>query len=234
MQKKLIVANWKLNPSTLKEAVELVSSIERTKKNTVVLCPPIVYLSQINYPNLGAQDCFWEDKGAFTGQTSPAQLRDLRVKYCIIGHSERRTVGEADDEINAKVKACLAHKITPILCVGYGTTVEQDDLEVVDVLKGQLDVGLAGVDASSVVMAYEPIWAISTGDPYATKKIATPEHAEKIAIFIKSKYSVSKVLYGGSANPSNAQGFLDQPHIDGLLVGGASLVPKHFNQIINY
>jgi triosephosphate isomerase len=226
--KKLIVANWKLNPSTLDEAIKLASSIEQTKKNTVVLCPPTVYLSQIKYPNIGAQDCFWQERGAFTGQTSPLQLKDLSIKYCIIGHSEKRGAGESDGQINAKVKALLAHQIMPILCVGFGTTVEQDDLEVTDVLKSQLEADLADVDSSQIVAAYEPVWAIGTG------KNASPEHAEKIAIFIKTKYGVKKVLYGGSVTNTNAAAFLQQPNVDGLLVGGASLVANNFNQIINY
>jgi len=231
--KKLIIANWKLNPTTLKDVQELVAQIDRKAKNKVVLCPPTIYLSQIDYPNLGAQDCFWKDKGPHTGQVSPAQLKDLGIKYSIIGHSEKRETGDTDEMINAKVKACLEHKITPILCVGFGTTVDQDDLEVIDVLRSQLDMDLNGVDASKVIVAYEPVWAISSGDPYATKKIATPEHAEKIAIFIKTKYKVGKVIYGGSANINNSKGFLQQPNIDGLLPGGVSLIVKDFNQIIN-
>jgi triosephosphate isomerase len=231
--KKLIIANWKLNPPTLKEAQELAGQISKDAKHTVVLCPPTIYLSNIQYPNIGAQDCFWKDKGPHTGQSaSPAQLKDLGIKYCIVGHSEKREVGDTDEMVNLKVRALLEHNLTPILCVGFGTTVEQDDLEVTDVLKQQLDVDLAGFDPSKVVVAYEPVWAISSGDPYATKKIATPEHAEKISIFIR-KYNVTKVLYGGSANLNNSKEFLDQPHIDGLLVGGASLIADHFNQIIN-
>src|SRR5574340_365535 len=103
--KKLIIANWKLNPATLKDARELASKIEQASKNTVALCPPAIYLSQIDYPNLGAQDCFWQEKGAYTGQTSPLQLVDLKIKYCIIGHSEKRGVGETDGQINLKLKA---------------------------------------------------------------------------------------------------------------------------------
>ncbi len=225
--KKLIIANWKLNPTTLKDAQKLSVSISVKAKNTVVLCPPTIYLPSVSYPRLGAQDCFWEEKGAYTGQVSLLQLKDLKIKYCIIGHSEKRGVGESDEMINAKVKAALSHKIIPVLCVGYGTTVEQDDLEVTDVLKQQLDIDLAGLDASSVIVAYEPVWAIGTG------KTASPEHAEKIGIFIKNKYGVAKVLYGGSVNNLNAQGFLQQRNVDGLLVGGASLVPSYFNQIID-
>ncbi|MEK7161657.1 MAG: triose-phosphate isomerase [Patescibacteria group bacterium] len=225
--KKLIIANWKLNPTTLKDAQKLASAISIKAKNTVVLCPPTVYLSSINYPNVGSQDCFWQDKGAHTGQVSPAQLKDLGIKYCIIGHSEKREVGESDEMINVKLKACLAQKIIPVLCVGFGTTVEQDDLEVVDILKQQLAADLAGVDAIKVIVAYEQVWAIGTGN------VASPDHAEKISLFIKNKYKVSKVLYGGSVNAANAKEFLSQPNVGGLLVGGASLNAKDFNQIID-
>jgi triosephosphate isomerase (TIM) len=234
MQKKIIIANWKLNPSTLKEAQSLASKINRKPKNKVVLCPPTIYLSQIDYPNLGAQDCFWAEKGTYTGQTSAAQLKDLGIKYCLVGHSERREFGGDTDEIvNAKVKACIEHKITPILCVGFGTTVEQDDLEVTDVLKAQLDIDLKDVDSSKVVVAYEPVWAISKGNPYATRA-ADADHAEKMAIFIKTRYKPAKVIYGASVNLNNAKGFLQMPNIDGLLPGGVSLIPDHFNQIINF
>lgn len=226
--KKLIIANWKLNPTALKDATKLAASISIKPKNTVVLCPPTIYLSSIQYPRIGAQDCFWQNFGAFTGQTSALQLKDLKIKYSIIGHSEKRAMGETDEMINAKVKACLAQKITPVLCVGFGTTVEQDDLEVVDVLKRQLDADLSGVAPEKIIVAYEPVWAIGTG------KNASPEHAEKISIFIRNRYKVSKVLYGGSVNAVNAKGFLSQANVGGLLVGGASLKASEFNQIINY
>jgi triosephosphate isomerase len=232
--KKLIIANWKLNPATLKDAQKLAAAISLKAKNKVVLCPPTIYLSQINYPSLGAQDCFWADKGTYTGQVSPAQLQDLGVKYCLVGHSERREFGGDSDEIvNAKVKACLAHKITPVLCVGFGTTVEQDDLEVADVLRAQLEIDLKDVDASKVVVAYEPVWAISKGNPYVTRA-ADAEHAEKMAIFIKTRFKAGKVIYGASVNINNAKGFLQQPNIDGLLPGGVSLIAKDFNAIINF
>lgn len=226
--KKLIVANWKLNPATLKEAKKLTLAVKRVRKNTVVLCPPAVYLSVVKYPALGAQDCFWQDRGAYTGQISPLQLKDLKIRYCIVGHSERRIIGETDSQINFKLHSLLEHGITPILCVGYGTTAEEDDLAVVDILRQQLDQDLNGIDAAKVVVAYEPVWAIGTG------KIPSPEHAEKISIFIKTKYQISTVIYGGSANVGNFQTFLSQRNIDGLLVGGDSLMPSHFNQIINY
>jgi triosephosphate isomerase len=231
--KKLVIANWKLNPTSLKEAQKLAGSISSKAKNTVVLCPPTIYLSALNYPNVGAQDCFWENKGAHTGQVSPLTLKSLKVKYCLVGHSERRNTGETETAIRLKVAALLSVGITPVLCVGHGTTVTQDDLEVTDVLRSQLSSGLKGVDSTKVVVAYEPVWAISSGNPYATKKTPTPEHAEKIAIFIRTKFKPNKVLYGGSANSANALGYLSERNIDGLLVGGASLLPKDFNAMIN-
>jgi len=225
--KKLIVGNWKLNPPTLKEAQKLAAAISRKSKHLSVVCPPAGFLAGIQFPRLGAQDCFWENHGAYTGQVSPVQLKSLKVKYCIVGHSEKRALGETDEMVNAKVRATLEQGITPVLCVGFGTKVEQDDLEVTDILQAQLAAGLKEVDASKVVVAYEPVWAIGTG------KNASPEHAEKIAIFIKNKFKVDRVIYGGSVNPYNAKGYLEQPNIDGLLPGGASLIPKYFNQIIN-
>lgn len=225
--KKIIIANWKLNPITSKEAIKLTSQINRKAKNKVVVCPPHVFLSSVKYPNLGAQDCFWEAKGHFTGQVSPLQLKALKVKYCIVGHSERRAVGETDVQINLKLKALLEHKIIPILCVGYGTMANEDDMEVVDVLKSQLQTDLMGVDPSQIIVAYEPVWAIGTG------KTPTADHADRIALFIKTRFGVEKVLYGGSVTKFNAAQFLGQQQIDGFLVGGDSLIPNHFNEIIN-
>ncbi len=230
--KKLILANWKLNPITIAEAKKLANKIERVTHNTVVLCPPPVLLSSVEYPMLGSQDCFWQDKGAFTGQISPYQLKKLGVKYCLVGHSEKRAVCDSEEQINAKIRALLRYNITPVLCVGYGTEPDEDDLKVTDVIRQQLNMDLEGIDEKKVVVAYEPVWAISSGN--ATHHlVATSEHAEKIAIFIKSKYKVKTVLYGGSVNYVNAESFLHQEHIDGLLVGAESLIPGHFNKIIN-
>ena len=136
--KKLVIANWKLNPITVKDAKKLATSILIKAKNKVVLCPPTIYLSQVTYPNLGAQDCFWQEKGAFTGQTSPLQLKDLKIKYSLVGHSERRGVGETDGMINFKLRTLLEHKIAPVLCVGFGTTVKEDELAVADVVGEQV------------------------------------------------------------------------------------------------
>lgn len=231
--KKLIIANWKENPITVREAVGLAKKIDHTPRHEAVLCPPPAFVALVNYPRLGAQDCYWENKGPHTGQTSPLTLKSLKVRYCLVGHSERRAVGETEDMVHRKAEALLSVGITPVLCVGFGTTVKQDDLEVADVVRAQLQSALKGLDSARIVVAYEPVWAISGGNPYATKRVATPDHAEKISIFIRTKFKPKKVLYGGSANAANAAGFLSQPNVDGLLVGGASLLPKEFNAMIN-
>lgn len=233
MVRKLIIGNWKLNPLTSKEAMVLASKIDPSPRHEAVICPPALFLYAIKYPTLGAQDCFWENKGPFTGQVSPLALKHMGVKYCIVGHSESRAAGETDEEIAKKIEALLSVKISPVLCVGYGTTVKQDEWEVTDIVKKQFKNVVSKEQSSKVVVAYEPVWAISAGNPYASKRIATPEHAEKIALYIKVKLGAKKVLYGGSTNKVNAPGFLAEPNISGLLVGGASLLPDDFNAMIN-
>ncbi len=223
---KLIVGNWKLNPMTAQEAVELADKIDESSKHTVVLCPPTAFIGLIKYPRVGAQDCSPQVKGPYTGQTSPAELASLGVKYCIVGHSERRALGETNGDVRAKITALLDYKITPILCVGYGTTVQQDELEVVDILKEQLHTAFSVADSKKIVVAYEPVWAIGS------KHAATPDHAEQIGLYIHTKHNVKQVLYGGSVNSTNAADFLHQDHVDGLLIGGASLLPDDFNKII--
>lgn len=224
--RKLIVGNWKLNPMTVHEAVALASKIDVSTTNDVVICPPLPFLESIEYPHVGAQNCSHHIKGAYTGEVSPAQLASMGVKYCIVGHSERRAMGETDELVNAKVQALLDYKVIPIICVGYGTTVKEDTLEVADVVGQQIAAALEDVDPRKVVVAYEPVWAIGT------KNAATPDHAEQIALYITTKHTVPKVLYGGSVNGTNAESFLEQPHISGLLIGGASLLPEDFNKII--
>lgn len=227
MKRALIIANWKLNPLKLAQAKELATAILASSPYEVVLCPPSVYLPEIKFAKLGAQDCFWQLKGPYTGQLSAAQLKDLGVSYCIVGHSERRSLGETSEMVSAKISALLDQGITPVLCVGYGTTPGEDDLAVVDVLRAQLDEALEGHDAKKIVVAYEPVWAIGSGKP------ATAEHAEQIAMFIHTKFNVKKVLYGGSVNSTNSAEFISQDHVDGLLVGSSSLLPEEFNKIIS-
>lgn len=223
---KIIIANWKLNPMTAREATDLARKIDVVSKYEVVLCPPTPFLGVIEYMHKGAQDVSSQIKGPYTGQISSANLASLGVTYCIVGHSERRALGETDTQINEKIHALLDYKITPILCVGYGTAVNQDELEVTDVLASQLRQDLDEVDVKKVIVAYEPVWAIGSGRP------ATPDHAEQIALYISTKFGVRSVIYGGSVNSTNSANFLSQHNVGGLLVGGASLLVDDFNKII--
>jgi triosephosphate isomerase (TIM) len=228
---KLIVANWKLNPQTLEEAKNLIKVFNKTKaKHKVVICPPFVYLPLLKTNHdLGVQDIFWQESGTFTGEISSTIAKQFGAEYAIIGHSERRNIGETDQQINLKVKASLAQKIKPILCVGHGLTAAQTEDEVLEHLQKQIAADLEDVDGSKVVVAYEPVWAISDG---TNGRAATPEHAERVAMFIKIKFKVKKVLYGGSANAQNYKPFLKKG-VDGLLVGGASLKPEQFSAMIS-
>ncbi len=235
---KLLIANWKLNPPTAKGALDLAMSAAkaagaRSAKRKVILCPPFVYISEISRAlgkkskvGLGSQDIFWEDRGPFTGQISGPMLKSLGAKYAIIGHSEQRALGESDGQISAKIKAALHSGITPILCVGYGTESHMAEEDVLMHIKGQVEEDLQGADPSKIIVAYEPVWAIGTGKP------ATPEHAERVAMFMRIKFKIKKALYGGSANASNAGAFLGK-EIDGLLVGGASLDKNDFIKMIS-
>lgn len=224
---KLIVANWKLNPSKAKDAQILAKAFDKVKtKYKIVICPPAIFLPLIKTKfDLGVQDIFWQETGAYTGVISASMAKEFKVKWAIIGHSERRAMGETNREINLKLEAALANKIQPILCVGYGLKAAGSNEEVFEYLQAQLREDLEGIDASKVIVAYEPVWAIGTGKP------ATPEHAEKVAMFIKIKFKVKKVLYGGSTNAQNAKSFLKKD-LDGLLVGGASLKPDQFKEMI--
>ncbi len=225
----MIVANWKMNPATLREAMGLARLSDR---KGVVIAPPFVFLEAVGKvlekAVLGAQD---------TGEVSWRELKNFGVKYVIVGHSERRALGETDRTVNKKVKAALAHDLKVILCVGEPKRklgVKNNELRKTKrYIKGQLEKDLAGIQ-NSLIIAYEPIWAIGTG------KNDTPKNASEMAGFIKqffnSKFIIqnSKVLYGGSVNGKNAKSFLKARDIDGLLVGGASLKPKEFKKIMEY
>jgi triosephosphate isomerase len=189
---------------------------------------------------LGAQDCHWEDKGAFTGEVSPPMLAKLNASYVIVGHSERRQLfGETDEDVNRKVKAVIAHEMTPIMCVGE-TLEEREAGSAVDKCGGQVEAGLAGVSreqAGALVIAYEPIWAIGTG------RTATPGDAQEIIATIRAKVTAThgdaaassvRIQYGGSVKGGNAAELMAEPDIDGALVGGASLDPDEFARIVRY
>lgn len=247
MRKPIIAGNWKMY-KTVAEAVQFVDGLRRQlqdeKKVEVVVCPPFTAIlkvaealkgSNIRY---GAQDLFWEDEGAYTGEVSPKMLKDLGCSYCIIGHSERRTYfGETNESVNKKVKAALKYEIIPIMCVGERLE-ERDKGKTFDVVKDHVEGGLKGLaknDVLNIVIAYEPVWAIGTG------RNATPEQAQEVHKYIrellKSSYgeeisSQVRIQYGGSVKPDNIRGIMNGEDVDGALVGGASLKLDDFVEIV--
>jgi len=247
MAKKLIIGNWKMNPQSQKEAVILFKGIDeaiKSIKNTeVVICAPFPFISTLKQLKkkkiaLGAQNTYFEQKGAFTGEVSLYMLRDLGVTYVIVGHSERRSMGETDEMINKKVIACLKAKLTPILCVGEST--RTNDASYLNIVKNQLTSCIEGVQKSqmkNIVIAYEPVWALSST---LDRHDATPHDFEEMKIYIKkvlsdmSSQTIAsgvRIMYGGSANKDNAESFL-RAGADGLLPGKASLDVKNFSKIV--
>jgi triosephosphate isomerase (TIM) len=202
----------------------------------VVLCVPFTDLTTLSQSlhgssiRLGAQNVHWETSGAFTGEIAAPMLVELGVRYVIIGHSERRQYfGETDATVNLRLKAAQAAGLVPILCVGE--TKQQRDLgETESLISKQLEAGLVGVDQANLVIAYEPIWAIGTGDTCESKE------ANRVIGLIRSQLSHADVpiQYGGSVKPDNIDEIMAQPEIDGALVGGASLQPASFARIVNY
>jgi len=241
----LIVANWKMNPTSQKEAKNIFDAIKKGAKSDkveVVICPPFIYLPLLSGLTLGAQNCFWQESGTYTGEISPSMLKDLGVKYVIIGHSERRKYfGETDEQVNKKLKAVLAAGLNPILCIGENAE-QREKGETEMILKNQLIIGMGGIEVGdNFTVAYERIWAISGGDPYKTKELPTPEKVEKTHSYIRGilegmygkKVADSiRIIYGGSANAGNAKDYLENAKVQGFLVGGASLRPDDFNQIV--
>ncbi len=217
--KPLIIANWKCNPRTLVEARELFNKV---KKTNAIICPPFVYLSEFNYKPLGAQNCLWEESRPYTGEISPKMLKDLGARYVIIGHSERRNYfKETDMIINKKLNAALKAGLKPILCIG-----EKKGENPEKIINSQLNKDLRGItkkDRRKIIIAYEPVWAIGTGN------FCQPQKARKALLFIKNRFA-GRILYGGSVN-SKISGDYTKAGFDGLLVGGASLNSKEFIKI---
>ena len=247
MRKKLIAGNWKMN-TTAQETADLVALLSARLSGDdlpgIVVCPPFTSLATAvqategSVIKVGAQDMFWEDSGAFTGEISGKMLLTLGCSHVILGHSERREYFfETDGTVNSKLKKALSLCLTPIVCVGE-TLDQRDAGETENVVKSQIlgafD-GIEGEDFQHVVVAYEPVWAIGTG------KTATPEQAEEIHASIREilreKYGAvaddTQILYGGSMKPENAASLLEQPDIDGGLIGGASLKAESFLGIID-
>ncbi len=235
--KTLIVGNWKCNPTSQKEALELFNSIKNGVKNTkaeVVICPPFLYLSQLKGLTMGAQNVFFKENGAFTGEVSPLMLKDLGIKYVILGHSEvRQHLHETDEIINKKVKEVLAVKLTPIICVG-----EKQGQDKPAVLEQQVLGALKNVlakDVKNMVIAYEPVWAIGSGKNCSIEEtMGSLLFIRKIIskIYNKNLAFGMKIIYGGSVNSSNAFIYIKDAGANGLLVGGASLDAKEFIKIV--
>lgn len=248
MRKKIIAANWKMN-MTVGETESFLSDFrietEEVSSVEIVIAPPFTAIAKLSELlggsqkiRLGAQNFYFEKSGAYTGEISATMLRELFVKYVIIGHSERRAIfGETDAFINKKVLAALAAELKPILCVGE-TLTEREAGKEKEVLETQLRGGLAGVTAEQLldtVIAYEPVWAIGTGKT-ATSAQAQEAHAHTRAVLAELTDQATadkvRIQYGGSVKPANARELLSQPDIDGALVGGASLEPRGFAEIV--
>ncbi len=247
MRKKIIAGNWKMNKSVAESAQLATEVLEASKSVSgvdIVICPTYLALDRVaaivkgSNVKLGAQDVHWENQGAFTGKISADMLRAMGVEYVIVGHSEQRThFHETDETVNKKVKKVLAELMVPIVCVGE-TLQERESGQTEKVVDTQLRGAFAGITpqlAEQCVIAYEPVWAIGTG------KNATDEQAQEVHAFIrklleelygKKLADIVRIQYGGSMKPENAKGLLNQPDIDGGLIGGAALKNQSFLGII--
>ncbi|HSJ34137.1 MAG TPA: triose-phosphate isomerase [Acidimicrobiia bacterium] len=252
-RKDLICGNWKMNSNHL-EAIQMIQKlhyrleVEDYDRVDVVVAPPFTALRSAQTVievdrmriGLGAQNVFWEDSGAYTGEVSAPMLAKLNVSYVIVGHSERREhFHESDEVVNRKLKAVLRHGMTPILCVGE--TLEQREAgQAAEVVVGQFRGAVSGIESdavASMAIAYEPIWAIGTG------RTATPDDAGEMCETIRNEagelagsaaFEATRILYGGSVNPGNVKSLMAKRHIDGALVGGASLDPDQFAAVVRY
>lgn len=249
MRIPVIAGNWKLF-KTIAEATAMVNDLKALVAGSqdveIVVAPVFTALSSVSDAisgsniNLAAQDCYWEEEGAFTGEVAPKLLKDAGCSHVIIGHSERRQYfGETDATVNKKTKAAIAAGLIPIVCVGE-TLAERETGKTFSVVETQIQCGLEGFSSdviSKLIIAYEPVWAIGTG------KTASDAQAEEVHSFIRdllkrlfgqSTADAVRILYGGSVKPDNVKGLMSQKNIDGALVGGASLKADSFAAIVNF
>jgi triosephosphate isomerase (TIM) len=247
MRRPIIAGNWKMYKD-INESIELSNAIKRgvfdAENVEIVVCPPFTNLSEVGEMfvgtnvGVGAQNCHWEKEGAFTGEISVAMIKSVNCAYVIIGHSERRKFfGETDETVNKKVASVIGGGLVPIMCVGE-TLEEREGGKTMDVVKKQVLGGLEGFgkdDLEELIIAYEPVWAIGTG------KTATPSQAEEVHGMIRSllaeRFSSAfadalRILYGGSVNPGNVKELMWENDIDGGLIGGASLKPDSFIEMV--
>jgi triosephosphate isomerase len=248
-----IAGNWKMN-KTVGEALDLIRELKASISGVigvegeveVAVAPPFTALYAVHKElegssiRLAAQNLYWEEKGAFTGEISPPMLKEVGCHYVIIGHSERRQFfGESDETVNRRINAALAQGLKVIFCIGE-TLREREEGKTFSLIERQMEGGLKGLGGQgmgNMVVAYEPVWAIGTG------KTATREQAEEVHRFIRGKlerlYSKEvseeiRIQYGGSVTPDNIKGLMNQPNIDGALVGGASLKAESFSKIVRF
>jgi triosephosphate isomerase len=243
-----MAGNWKMN-KTVAEAVSVIkalkSSITDVTDIDVLICPTFTALYAVSNEvkgsniNIGAQNLFWETKGAFTGEISPTMVKDTGCSYVLIGHSERRQYfNETDETVNKKTKAALVAGLIPVICIGE-TLKEREQNITFKVIEKQIKEGVVGLtpqQAATIVIAYEPVWAIGTG------KTATPDQSQEVHAFTRKIYNQMygdasqkvRILYGGSVNPTNVSDLMKQPDIDGGLVGGASLEAESFTKLVKY
>ncbi len=249
MRRPIIAGNWKMYKSP-SESIKFVSELKRQLKDIddrdIVVIPPFtsIYpcfnITEGSNINLGAQNMYWEDEGAYTGEISPQMLVDCKCKFCIIGHSERRALFyETDEAVNKKIKSALKHEITPICCIGESLQ-QRESGETFKVIETQIKIDFAGLtkdQIADVIIAYEPIWAIGTGHT------ATPEQADEAHAFIRETLAglygndpadSIRIQYGGSVKPENCDVLMAKPEIDGALVGGASLKVDSFVRIVKF
>ena len=247
MRKHLFAANWKMykSPAEAKAFITAFTPLVTNAKHEILLCPattslPAAVTATAANIAIGAQNMHWLNEGAYTGETSPTMLTALGVTHVLIGHSERRQYfNETDETVNLKLKAALAHNLTPLVCVGEHLAERESGLTT-EVLVRQVTAALADItpaSATPIVFAYEPVWAIGTG------RVATPEIAEDAHKVIRAQISKTlspelaastRILYGGSVKPDNAASLCCLDDIDGALVGGASLDPQSFAKIVNF
>lgn len=247
MRKKIIAGNWKMNMNlhqSQKLVSEIINGLGKNEKAEVIVCPPFTSLSEVSnllkgtQIKLGAQNMYYEESGAYTGEISADMLKSVGCEYVILGHSERRVIfNEPDELINKKILATLSNGLKPIFCVGE-LLEQRKSGNTMQIVSRQVEKGLEGItpeQMKNIIIAYEPVWAIGTG------KTATPEQAQEVHSYIRElvvkKYSLSAgenliILYGGSVKPDNSGELLSQNDIDGALVGGACLKANSFLDII--
>ncbi|MEM9162969.1 MAG: triose-phosphate isomerase [Cyanobacteria bacterium P01_F01_bin.4] len=240
MRQVVIAGNWKMH-KTQADSLEFLKGFlpqisETPESREIVLCVPFTALSTLSKTlhgsrvKIGAQNIHWEDSGPYTGEISGDMLTELGVRYVVVGHSERRQYfGETNETVNLRLRAAQAKGLKPILCVGESKR-QRDTGETESLITGQVKQALLGVDQENLVIAYEPIWAIGTGDTCES------EEANRVIGLIRSLLNNPEVpiQYGGSVKPSNVDEIMAQPEIDGALVGGASLEPDSFARLVNY